>query len=321
MKRFKIWGLALLSLAMAGCQNAGGSGSPGTPNAAGATGEKPLMTIRDFADRTIVFSKVPENIVALSNGDMDIVYALGGKLVGRPTSAGPLPVPEAAEVEQIGSTHQVDLEKITLVKPDVVLGNVSLNAKDVPAIEGLGAQMVLTEANSVDDIKKQIALFGDMLQKQEQAKKLIADIDAKLNEAKAQAPDPKPRVLLVYGTPGTNMAALPKSLGGNLLELAGGVNIAADFPGLQSFPQYAQLNVERIMQANPQYILIMTHGDPEAVRASFVKEMEKNAAWNDLDAVRNGRVDVLPSDLFGTNPGTRVTEAIDRLQGIFRAVK
>ncbi|MBN2980907.1 ABC transporter substrate-binding protein [Cohnella algarum] len=313
MNLCKIAGLSLLSIALAGCATGGAAGS------GGASGEAARISVRDFADRTVVFSEVPKNIVALSNGDMDIVYALGGTLVGRPTSSGPLPVPEAADVEQVGSTHEVDLEKITLARPDVVLGSASMNAKDVPALEGIGTKVVLTEANSVDDIKKQIGLLGQLLRKEEKAKELIAGIDAKLAEVRSAAGESGPRVLLVYGAPGTNMAALPNSLGGSILELAGGTNIAADYPALQNFPQYAQLNVERIMLADPQYILIMTHGDPEAVRDGFVSEMEKNAAWNGIDAVRNGRVDVLPSDLFGTNPGTRVTEAIDLLRGLFEA--
>lgn len=271
-----------------------------------------LFPISDFSKRTLAFQKIPQHIVALSNGDLDIIYALGGTAVGRPNSNGPSVVPAAENVQQIGSTHEVDLEKITMLKPDVVLGNYPMNEKDIPAIEGVGSQLLLTGANSVQDIQSQITLFGQLLQKQAGAVKLNQQIDQQVVKLqKETASTSKPKVLLVYGAPATYMAALPNSLGGNILEVAGGSNIAADFPGLQNFPQYAQLNTERIVQADPDYIFIMTHGNTEEVKAAFIKEMQENAAWNGIRAVQNNQVEVLPSDLFGTNPGTRVTKALD----------
>lgn len=314
MKRYKLIGLAAILLAVTGCTENSETGSE-------IKDQPAAITIHDFADRDVTFNKVPSNIVALSNGDMDIIYALGGKVVGRPTSTGEIPVKEAESVEQIGSTHEVDLEKIMLVKPDVVLGNFPLNMKDIPTIEDNGAKMILTGANSIADIKKQIQLFGQLLQKEEQATDLTQTIDDKLAKIKERQLAKKPRVLMVYGAPGTNMAALPNSLSGNILELAGGENIASDFPSLQNFPQYAQLNIERIVESNPQFIVIMTHGNPEAVKNGFVKDMQKNSAWNKLDAVKNNRIEVLPSDLFGTNPGTRVTDAIDLLSEMLQAAK
>ncbi|OBA03831.1 iron-hydroxamate ABC transporter substrate-binding protein [Paenibacillus polymyxa] len=316
MKSYVLWSSAALLLVVTGCSHGTSTTDhkPASPSVAATSNTTSGATIQvtDFSKRTLSFQKVPQHIVALSNGDLDIIYALGGTAVGRPNSNGPSVVPAAENVQQIGSTHEVDLEKITMLKPDVVLGSYPMNEKDIPAIEGIGSQLLLTGANSVQDIQSQITLFGQLLQKQAQAAKLNQQIDqqvAKLQQETASAS--KPKVLLVYGAPATYMAALPNSLGGNILEVAGGSNIAADFPGLQNFPQYAQLNTERILQANPDYIFIMTHGNTEEVKAAFIKEMQENAAWNGIRAVQNNQVEVLPSDLFGTNPGTRVTKALD----------
>ncbi|GMK45781.1 iron-hydroxamate ABC transporter substrate-binding protein [Paenibacillus glycanilyticus] len=268
------------------------------------------IAIEDFTGRSLGFDHVPERIVALGNGEADIIYALGGNLVGRPTSELPQSLETLSEVKQIGTAHEVDLEKITLLHPDVVLGNSPMNTKDIPTIESIGSKMLLTSANSVHEITQQIELFGKLLQQEDRASELVDQINGQLAEYKAAVAANSPKVLLVYGAPGTFMAALPSSLGGNILELAGGVNIAADYPRLQSYPQYAQLSNERIVQANPQYIFIMTHGNAEQVKESFLKEMADNAAWNHVDAVKQGHVEILPNDLFGTNPGTRVMEAL-----------
>ncbi|UTR15442.1 ABC transporter substrate-binding protein [Salipaludibacillus sp. LMS25] len=278
-----------------------------------------LYAIDDFAEQTITFQEVPERIAALSSGDMDIIYALGGSLVGRPTTSLDLVSEEAEDVEQIGSTHEIDLEKLTYVQPDVVLGHTQMNAKDVPTIQGLGAQMILTDAQSVEDIKAQVLLFGEMLQKEDEAAEIVETITNKVSEIQSAARDERVSVLLVYGAPGTYMAALPNSLSGDLLDIAGADNIASDFDRLEAYPQYAQINTERVVEANPDYIFIMSHGNSTEVKDGFLKEMEQNAAWNEINAVKNNHIELLPSDLFGTNPGTRVTEALDFLVSLFES--
>jgi len=228
---------------------------------------------------------------------------------------------EAAKaVREVGTTHEADLEQIAFVKPQAVLAHNVMNASDITMLESLGANVILTSGNSIADIKRQITIFGAMLQKEERAQELVAAIEAKLTELsqKASAASAAP-ALLVYGAPGTFMAALPNSLSGNILELAGGTNIAASFPALQNYPQYAQLNAERIVEANPQHIFIMTHGDPESVKASFLKEMESSPAWNSIDAVKNGKISILPAELFGSNPGTRIIESLDMMHELLQA--
>ncbi|UOE94587.1 ABC transporter substrate-binding protein [Alkalihalobacillus sp. LMS39] len=279
------------------------------------------ITITDFADRTLSFPSPPERIIALSNGDMDIIYALESELVGRPTTRGVLSVPEAESVEQIGSTHEFDLEKVTYLRPDVVLGNYPMNQKDIETIASIDSQLVLTNANSIDDITKQITLYGDLLQKQEKAEQLKETIEHKVTSIQNKPLPEEVRVLLVYGAPGTYMVALPNSLSGNMLDTIGVKNIAADFPQLEHYPQYAQLNTERIIEANPQVVLLMVHGNPESVKEGFIKEMEQNAAWNNIDAVINNQIEILPTHLFGTNPGTQITEALDHLYEILLEVE
>ncbi|WP_353625740.1 ABC transporter substrate-binding protein [Bacillus sp. JCM 19041] len=180
--------------------------------------------------------------------------------------------------------------------------------------------MVLTSANSIQDIKRQIELIGETLQKTSEAEGLINEIDERLTELNSVPLHNEPSVLLVYGAPGSNLAALPNSLGGDLLEAAGGINVAASFEQLQEFPQYAALSPERIIEANPDIVLFMAHGDPVAVEDSFIREMEQHAGWSQLPAVQEGRLDVLPADLFGTNPGTRIIEALEHMRELLDGV-
>lgn len=310
--------LAVIWLSLSGCR-APGFNPP--VNSSERNAGEAAVVIEDFAGRQIAFDRVPKRIVALSGGDLNIAFALGAMIVGRPEAdESSEPLPESLKnVEQVGTTHEIDFEKIAMLAPDAVLGNAVLNAQNVAVIESLGSKMVLTSANSIADIKEQIRLLGEMLQQTVRAKQLVNGLDEQLAPYRAAAGEKdKPKALLIYGAPGTYMAALPNSLGGDILAYAGGANIAEDFPGLESFPQYAQLNVERIVQANPQFIFIMTHGDADKVKQGLLKELRQNQAWNEIDAVKLNRVEVLPADLFGTNPGTRVTESVELLHGLLK---
>ncbi|PGM76420.1 iron-hydroxamate ABC transporter substrate-binding protein [Bacillus cereus] len=267
---------------------------------------KEKIEITDLSGRKVTFDKVPESFATLSMGDMDIIHALGGKIVGRPDTKLTLP-DELKKAQVIGNAHQPNFEQIASLKPDVLVANNGFQ-KNVPTVEGQGTQVIISSANSVQDIQKNIELYGTVMKKEDKAK----EINQKMNDQmKKYEKKSDAKALLVYGAPGTYLAALPTSLSGDILEKTGGKNIASDFPETKEYPQYAQLSVERIIEANPDVIYLITHGDPKSVKKAFEGEMIKNEAWKNLEAVKQNRVVILPPDLFGSNPGTKVTEAMD----------
>lgn len=267
---------------------------------------KEKIEITDLSGRKVTFDKTPESFATLSMGDMDIIHALDGKIIGRPDTKLTLPE-ELKKAQVIGNAHQPNFEQIASLKPDVLVANNGFQ-KNVPTVEGQGTKVVISTANSVQDIQKNIELYGTVMKKEDKAK----EINQKMNDQmKKYEKKSDVKALLVYGAPGTYLAALPTSLSGDVLEKTGGKNIASDFPETKEYPQYAQLSVERIIEANPDVIYLITHGDPNSVKKAFEGEMMKNEAWKNLDAVKQNRVVILPPDLFGSNPGTKVTEAMD----------
>lgn len=307
MNNWKSSGIALLMFCTIILSACGAGGTTGTEQ---AIDTENAVTITDFNNRIVTLNGVPERIAALSIGETNIIYSLGGTLVGRPATDVALQWEAAYDAKEIGTTHDVDLEKIAASKAQVVLAHNIMNEKDVPKLENIGMKVVLTSGNSVADIKRQIEIFGQLLQQEAKAAELAASIDSKIAEVSEKSGEPVP-ALLVYGAPGTFMAALPSSLAGDILTISGGANIAADYPQLANYPQYASLDMERIVKSNPQAIFIMTHADPEDVRQQFIAEMEASSAWSSIDAVKNGRIEVLPAELFGSNPGTRINESLD----------
>ncbi len=298
----------LLLLVLTACGKAAGEESPAKETDKGEEEEVTLLEVTDASGEKVAFDEAPETFAALNSGDLDVLLALGANVTGRPTASGPV-ADELKEVIEIGNLHQPNFEKIAEAHPDVLAASMGFQ-RHAENIERQGTKVVYTKADSVADIQGTIELFGQLLQKETEAEEINNAITEKVNSIDLSNSEPT-RTLLVYGAPGTYLAALPNSLSGDLLELAGGENIASDFPQEESYPQYASLSVEKIIERNPEMVMLITHGDPDAVKEAFEGEMEKNAAWKNLDAVKNGNVVVLPSHLFGTNPGTNVTEALD----------
>jgi len=273
------------------------------------------ITIIDSANRSVTFEESPKRIVTVNPADMEIIYVLGGKVVGRPQkSVGEVRPPEAAVAEDVGRPQVINFEKISALRADLFIGHKRLNIKDVPTLEALNLNVVLTQGDSVDEIIDLIAMYGSILNKQEQANALINTIKEKVAEVSEGNQGRNVKALILFGTPNETMAALPQSLGGNLFELVGVENICKDMPGLKTYPTYAQLSLERILEADPDVIYFMSIGDDKKPFEQFQAEMSHLPVWNELTAIKNDKLINLPYDLFGTNPGPRIIESLQFLK-------
>ncbi len=56
--------------------------------------------------------------------------------------------------------------------------------------------------------------------------------------------------------------------------------------------------MEEIIEEDPDYIFVTTMGNTEKAIEAMKSGIEKNPAWSNLSAVKNGRYIVLPKELF-----------------------
>ncbi len=91
-----------------------------------------------------------------------------------------------------------------------------------------------------------------------------------------------------------------------LIQLAGGRNIAHDLEGWQ------KISAETVIQRNPQ-VIVVTYGYYVPNAADKPKQ---RAGWNVVDAVREGRVYALDSDLI-SRPGPRIVDGAEALAKAF----
>ena len=82
-----------------------------------------------------------------------------------------------------------------------------------------------------------------------------------------------------------------------MLRELGTHNIAEDAPVLLD-----GLSIEAIVEADPDYIFVLTMGSEEAARSYLSAQIESNPAFAALSAVQNGRYVMLPKALFHYKP-------------------
>lgn len=267
------------------------------------------VMFKDALGNEHVFKEVPKNIATLNPGIMDILLQLGANVSGRPTISGDM-TSEVKAIQELGNVHEPSVEQIVAAQPKVLVVPPSFQ-RFASSIEQTGTEIVYENLDSIEQIQHTISRYGEVFNATDKAEQLNADI-TKAAEEKVTSTK---KALIVYGAPGTYLAALDTSLYGNILNTVGGNNIASDLPALDKYPTYASLSAEKIVEGNPEVIMLITHADPGIVQAGFEKQMSENAAWKNVDAVKNDNIIILPSELFD-NPGTQIIDALDYMRDV-----
>jgi iron complex transport system substrate-binding protein len=258
------------------------------------------LTITDAAGRQVTISAQPKAIVSLAPSNTEILYALGlGDRVVGVTKFCNYP-PEATQKPQVGGFSDVSVEKVAELQPDLVLAARIHIPEVVPALEKLGLTVVVLDPPDVPGVLEGIALVGRITGAEGQASALIESMQARIDAvSRAVAGRERPRVF--WELSNDLWTAGPGSFINDLIERAGGQNIAAtgDSPWLQ-------LSSEAVVEADPQVIFLADHPFGESAQT-----VASRAGWEEVSAVKEGRiVELQDTDIF-SRPGPRVVEALE----------
>lgn len=271
----------------------------------------------DDAGRSVEIPLKPERIVVLNPSNLELLYAVGGKAVGRPDSRGiPLELYEKVKgLPSVGQTPNPNVEKIVSLCPDLLIGiNVAFHHAIIPAIDRAGIPFLLLSINSYQDILDKLRFYGALTGNKDRASEIIARIEKRVADIKERVSiHESKRVAIIWGSPESFNMALPSSFVGNLIDMLGGINIASGTKPLLGMPQFAPLSMEYLLAKDPDVIFVITHGNDEKVSKKLIRELEGHPAWKGLRAVREKRLHLLPFELFGVNPATRVADAIEHI--------
>ncbi|MEN8076170.1 heme ABC transporter substrate-binding protein IsdE [Clostridioides difficile] len=262
-------------------------------------------------DKNVVVGNGEEVVVATSVAVTEILDALGVKVSGVPTTSYELPESTKGAVE-IGNPMSPDLEIIKSLNPTIVVSVDTLGSDYMNLFTENNIPGEFVSLESLDGLKEAITTLGEKFDKNDEAKSLVNKIELKELEVKEKAKSMEnPEILLLFAAPGSTMIATSKSYIGSLVEIVGGKNIVED--NSISFTTY---NKEDLAMLNPEKILVMVHAMPEETKAALEKEMSTDSAWQNINAVKEGKVIYLESAYFGMSANLKVIEGLDLLSDI-----
>jgi len=248
----------------------------------------------------------PERVVSLAPSVTETILALGkGDLLIARTRYCPYPA-EAPEIAVIEDMVQPSVERLLALRPDLILASDPTPEAVVAQMRKVRLNVVRLPTHQIDsviaNIERIAALLDEKAKGEVLTERLRRDL-AEVNQAVKTIAD-RPRVVLFYGTD-TAFCAGAGSFAGEILERAGGRNVAAD--GSSPWPA---LNRERLLSWNPQVIIVALTGDPADLQAARTQALgwQGDPLWGRLEAVRTGRIIFITGSLLMI-PGPRVGEA------------
>ncbi|RMB80721.1 cobalamin-binding protein [Streptomyces shenzhenensis] len=287
-------------------------------------------------------------IVSLLPAATDIVAELGlsARLVGRthecdwpPREIASVPVVTGADLDQNrltsreisdavgGAAHSgsslyvLDTEALAALHPDVVLTQdlcevCAVSSDKVSRTVRLldaDTRVLSLEPRTLDDVLDCLVTVGELLGVRERARRRRAELQARLERVRASVTGrDRPRVLSIEWLDPLWPAGhwVPEQV-----TAAGGTPLLAS-PGEHTKP----MAWEAVRAARPDAILVMPCGFPPERTLRESELLTGLPGWQDLPAVRAGRVWVLDGPAYFNRPGPRVVRGAELLAQVLHGV-
>lgn len=322
---------ALCLLLLAGC-GAASSGPASSAGGASAAATAPAdsgaaCTFTDDLGREVTLEAAPRRVAALTGSYADIWCTAGGRdtLVASASDAWTdFDLGLGEEVANIGGAMGVSVEELLAAAPDLVLAstNIPSNQEMLPALEAAGVDVAFFSVDTFEDYLRMLEICTDLTGSPEAyqtyGEAVAEEIEAARARAAAALEEQGPEKVL-YIRAAASVVKPKGSSGtvlGEMLADLGCINIADQDQSLLE-----DLSMEAILAADPDKILIVLQGaDPEPAKAQLEGEVLSNPAWQQLTAVREGRVYYMDKDLYHLKPNARWGEAYDHLVEILYGV-
>lgn len=304
----KVFGILVVLLMVVGdlmisCQPALPQPRPAsTPGQAVPQSTRFPLTVTGDDGRLVTIKAPPRRIVSFSPGHTEVLYAIGaGNLMVGADEFSDYP-PEARSLPKV-SYSNIDLEQLVALDPALVI-LVTRQKSAVAELEKLGLTVLyLTEAGTVDGILDRIRLLGKVTDHEEQAERVAAQMQQRINGVLARLEGVSQGPSVFYELSPELHTAGPSSFIGDILTKLKLRNIAAGIA--DPFPK---LSPEKIIADNPDIVIL---ADPEAGETS--ETVRARPGWNMVRGAQPSRVVTITNRDIIHRPGPRVAEGIELL--------
>lgn len=272
------------------------------------------FTFTDDLGRTVTVDS-PKRVTALLGSFADMWILAGGEICASAEDAWSdfnITLPESTL--NIGTTHSPSLEQIFLSNPQFVIAS-SKSAKHVEmesALSSAGISVAYFDVTDFESFNRVFKIFTDITQRRDLYEKHGSLQKNNIDEIIKRSKEQTSQTILVIRASASSIKAKnsESTLLGKMLKDLGCINIAdSDNMILEN------LSIESISEKNPDRIFIVEMGDKtEQTQAAIEKLFSENPLWQQLDAVKNGKVHFMDKHLYNLKPNARFTEAYSNLE-------
>lgn len=266
-----------------------------------------FLAIFYFTQINNVFSHTKSlRIISLAPSTTEILFALGLNEEIIAVSSFCTYPPQAKNKEKVGTFSQPNIEKILFLKPDIIFCTGLEQAPAVAKLKQLKLNVFISDPKNIEELFQSILKIGELTRREKEAKALVDGMRmriVKIISLVEKVPKEKrPKVFIeVWYNPLTTVGK--KSFINELIESAGGINIASDIQAA-----YGAMAQEAVLTRNPDCIILAYMG-----KTSPIKQVMGRPGWKNISAVKNERVynDINPDALLRSGP--RTVEALEAL--------
>ena len=250
-------------------------------------------------------NKKYNRIVVLDPATVEMIYMLGAedKIVGVANLERSKVWPEekVAKLESVGTFIKPSLERIITLKPDLVITSALTDDNLNNGLKSNNIEAKRIQANSIEEIFTNFLEVAKMLEKENEANKIIAEKRAKLEEIKKMATINKKGLFVMSASP--LMVFGNDNLPNDIMKLLNIKNIAENQKGRNPI-----VTPEFIIKENPDIIITLL---PNPAQIVAVNPQLKN-----VNAIKNSKFIVVnSSQILRGSPRT-----IDQIEEIAKAV-
>lgn len=275
------------------------------------------LKVSDYLKEEITLDEKPEKVAVLSGTPLNIWYDLGGKSICTADLSDNLKlIPEyegkIRELPSIGPVYSIDMESVVSLDPDLIIAQVGTQSTQAKKLRDMGFNVITTHVRGYDDVVSTYKAFGKILEQEELAEDKIEELNIRKEEIVSKLPEENPSVVILYITSQTLAVKLDNSIAGDIANMLELDNIASDLPPDTIGSENTPLDIEYIVEKDPDYVLVtsMVSSNEEAIKA-INEEFETNPVWEGVTAIQEDRIIYLPQEYFLYNAGPYYHEAIE----------
>jgi len=258
-----------------------------------------------FVGSSATVSNLPRRIVSLAPSVTETLFAVGaGDRVVGVTMYCNWPA-EVCELPKVGQFARFNFEKILALRPDIVVASRDAPSETVAyELDQYGIKTTAVEAKTIDGAIESVRAVGRAVGNETEADELAADMERRVRNLKKRLEGVERVKAIIVFDHEPFIIAGPGTFADDIIELAGGENIAAD-----AYVNYPQYSIERLVIEGPDVIVEAAHGGGYG-DSNAKKIMDFWRQWSIIPAVAHNRIAIVDADLV-SRPGPRIIDGLE----------